>query len=1191
MAKTIIQQARDLVANLRTKTLNSQLGQNLRTAWQTPVQVPTPLSNLSKNYSAFQQRNLASLQNPVAPALQPLTPLVKSANAFVENRYVKPIMGIPSAAKETFRTDRPLLTKERGFAALNLAGGVGSLFPDVIGDVAMPVYDYLKGARASSIRGGNIKQNIMAGIQSASLEKPVGLGEAVTSKEGIGQTALNMAELPLLLYGGMKATKSKAFRTAVLKNYKEIDSAIQMGRRLDTLGQDPTLYINITGGIKKVADQFIPKVVNSREMKELSRTNPNLYYKYLTEYLSSTLDDVLNPINKIKKSIPGAEQGFGSIIKSVRDENPLESLKQEARKYKSAVEKENQFLEVNRGKTIDGITIPKDYKPYRRTITGDTVDINRLKTDTNYFREAYESTFARGYGTDEILYKKMTKALVPEGKEASGTLSDLYNRATKGVETTKDIVPQTPQAPNISKGKVSLIQPTKESLPVPSTDILPQKGKLNVQNLNLTDESKGIVRASDTTPATVIGNKDVIETAKLTEGTKRPMTDTEQQVLLAKRLNSRQSVVTLTKEFDLLKQSGADEKTLIAKFNEIADQSRIAQQEGTLAGRQLQAQKILADELASPQQKILALLDNAGVDKSKYVKDAINVNWNNPKEVVNFYRKYVPPKLGEVLTEFRYTNMLSSPLTHITNIATNMFQAGVVAPVEKTVLGGLDWVKSKTTGAERQYYASDGIKYAKGFYQSLPEAWTKFKNVLSGKEISIKPDMERIPISTGKKYQIYTTPLRALEAADQMFMTLVKGGEKATGLTETAAENAAKYRLFRQAFDPEGKTGQGYLLKTWDKYNSYVNQLRRLPGGNWIVPFLQAPTNILKQGVEYSPLGLGTLPGSKNKLEQLSKTIVGSTVFAGAYGLLNSINFTLEVPKGTKEREYFYAAGMQPYSVKIGNKWVSYSKLGSLSYPIAMAAALRYAEKYNLPSEKESAISTAIGSFFKFFSDQSYVKQLGDFIDSVQTGKGIVGGLKAEASNTVSQLIPYKSLLSWLSRMIDPYSRKSEGIVGGITSQLPGLSMLSEPYYNPVTKQPSERPNRFLNSFFPIKVTTGEKGIENMYKYLGSAKRAYSNLKQLPQQEAASMFEKIRQYDPSFAKKIIEVSKEVQIGVTNKDKQLINTSVSDGERAYKLANEFNRLKTKEEKAKLWQEYVSKGIITKEVATQLIKLLK
>jgi hypothetical protein len=400
------------------------------------------------------------------------------------------------------------------------------------------------------------------------------------------------------------------------------------------------------------------------------------------------------------------------------------------------------------------------------------------------------------------------------------------------------------------------------------------------------------------------------------------------------------------------------------------------------------------------------------------------------------------------------------------------------------------------------------------------------------------------------------------------------------------AENSAKYRLFRQTFDPQGKTGQGYLLQVWDKYNSVIQQLRRFPGGNWIVPFLQTPTNILKQGVEYSPLGLATIPGSKNAIEQLSKTIIGSAVFAGTYGLLNKLEFTWDVPTGQKERDLFYAANMMPYSVKIGNQWVSFSKLGPLSYPMAMAAALRYAEKYDLPTDKESAISTAVGGMLKFYSDQSYVKQLGDFIDSVQTGKGVIGGLKMEATNAVSQMIPYKSFLGWLSRMIDPVSRKSTGVVSSVASQLPWLSKTVEPYYNPVTRKPSERSNPLFNSFSPIRVNTGNTGVESMYKYTGSAKRAYSNLKLLPPPEAAKMFAKIQQSSPAIATGILKLAKEVNAGVTGEDRTLKSLSAGDGERAFAIFNKLNKLKTPQEKAKLWAEYVKKGIINDEVGEQI-----
>jgi hypothetical protein len=214
----------------------------------------------------------------------------------------------------------------------------------------------------------------------------------------------------------------------------------------------------------------------------------------------------------------------------------------------------------------------------------------------------------------------------------------------------------------------------------------------------------------------------------------------------------------------------------------------------------------MANDLATPEQKIYALLDNAVVDSKKYIKDAIGVDFNNPTEVVNFYRKYVPPKFGEILDEIRYSNMLSSPLTQIVNTASNIIQSLIVKPIEKTITGQLDWVKSKLTGSERQYYASQGIDYAKGTWKSLPDAWTKFKSIASGKEINLRPDMEFIPTTTKGPLKWYTTPLRVLEASDQFFRTLVQSGEKKSlarlklsdsQIAKRAAESA-DYTLFRQ---------------------------------------------------------------------------------------------------------------------------------------------------------------------------------------------------------------------------------------------------------------------------------------------------------------------------------------------------------------------------------------------------------
>jgi hypothetical protein len=573
-----------------------------------------------------------------------------------------------------------------------------------------------------------------------------------------------------------------------------------------------------------------------------------------------------------------------------------------------------------------------------------------------------------------------------------------------------------------------------------------------------------------------------------------PMTDEEMANRIAAQLNSRQAVVSKANELKRLQQMGASQQEKERVIMELAKQSQVANTGGTFAGRLLQAQKIIANELATPQQKVLGLLDNAGIKPEKYAKDAANVDWDNAQQVTSFYRKYVPPSLGEVLDEYRYTNMLSSPQTHINNAASNFIQTGIVAPIEKTVTGSLDWVKSALTGKERQYYASQGIDYTKGYWKSLPEAFRKFKSVMAGGMPVSRPDVETLPISTKTSYKIYTTPLRMLEASDQFFRTMTTGGEmealkRAGKMGPEALEQATKtaeYRLFREAFGENGNKG---VLGAWDKYNSAVMQLRRAPGGKWIVPFIRTPTNILKQGLEYSPAGLVTIPGSKAPLEQLSKTIIGSAVFSAAYSLADSGLTTWDVPTDKKQKELYYAAGLQPYSVKIGDKWVSYSKLGPLSYPLAMAAALKYLEKTKPDQTMPQNVGETMVQMLKFFGDQSYVKNIGDFIEAVTSADSnkMGAGIGSQVANVASQLVPYRSFLGWVARTIDPVYRDANTLTEKVISQIPGLSEKVPPYMTPFGGE-SKRDYPILNAVSPYKVSKEKPEEAELYKTYEQAK-------------------------------------------------------------------------------------------------------
>ena len=106
-----------------------------------------------------------------------------------------------------------------------------------------------------------------------------------------------------------------------------------------------------------------------------------------------------------------------------------------------------------------------------------------------------------------------------------------------------------------------------------------------------------------------------------------------------------------------------------------------------------------------------------------------------------------------------------------------------------------------------------------------------------------------------------------------------------------------------------------------------------------------------------------------------------------------------------------------------------------------------------------------------------------------------------------------------------------------------------------------------------------------------SVEAYYDQLNELPRDQAADIFDKITEVNPDLAKQIQTVVEERESGITVKDKDLKAKGVASGDRALAVKKELDALESDEEKAVLWDEYVKKNVITKEVARQLDVLSK
>ncbi len=780
-------------------------------------------------------------------------------------------------------------------------------------------------------------------------------------------------------------------------------------------------------------------------------------------------------------------------------------------------------------------------------------------------------------------------------EEVNNGLKELKNLKVGGV-------PEIPTELQQAVERVKEVAP-KEILAKPA---------VNIERLNISQEAKQtIIKVSEeikpqleAIKGKVLSNDEVIEAAQKSEILRRGTT----------REATLKSEATLLKTREHLAELAKNEKLT----PEFIDTLRTVSAEATRRGRELQALGIEADpSLGTIKTKLIKQLLDMGIETERIIKASEGVDFNNAQQVMKFFREFVKPTLPEIIDEYRYINMLSSPKTQIVNTFSNLLQMAVLRPATRLASGVVDNIAHILTGKEQEFYIKQIPAYYKGAFSSFGDALSEGLKVMRGQQQIYRPDIKSIPtgLKILKPFQIIP---RLMEASDVFFRKIITAGEvealMSKGVKEaeaiSRASKTAEELVFRKALDPANKTGQGVLLSKIDALTSAVYKLRAVPGIKWFVPFVQTPMNILKQGIEYSPLGVSTLLKNEKKIEQFGKTLVGTTVFAGAGWLALKDRTTWAVPTNTKEKDAFYAAGLQPYSVKIGDTWVSYSRLGPLAYPMAMAAAIKFYTKDNPKAVGDTEfqkITKILSGIAQFFSDQSYVQGIGDFVNLAQ---GDITALTRVMSQIPSQLIPLTALQRWVANIIDPIYRKTDktlsvdGIIENLKSGIPGLTF-GFPSYTTPKGEPSKRQYPYFNPLLPISVSeenpewkdyfntlqqvSKERVLETKTKeeLKQSTQDLYDKMKLLPKEEARRQFDDLIQNNPDLAKEVSDLANEVKLDY--KESFLKSLGVENGQRAKYIIEEVNKLKTKEEQRAYYQGLINKKIITNQVNEQVLEL--
>jgi hypothetical protein len=724
-------------------------------------------------------------------------------------------------------------------------------------------------------------------------------------------------------------------------------------------------------------------------------------------------------------------------------------------------------------------------------------------------------------------------------------------------------------------------------------------------------------------------NKEVREIADdLTESTAKIMTRDEQAIEIANMVKVADALAEAVKTGDIAR---------------IKDAYVAAKSASTFSGRLLQASKIAANAKSkSILTKMADDLAKTGGDLDQLFKDAENVDFNDPTAVTAFFRKYNPARIGDWIDVIRYNSMLTSPKTFTTNLLGNILAVPETVLV-KTGSALIDSLNSiLRPSSQRSSFLGEVPAFLRGFFSKdgFKSGYKAFSDVMTGNNIEQFSEFAgAIPLTEkGTKARLFENFLKFIpklqDATDRFLSEMLSTGVESAnkfkagklkqlyGKITNPSAQAAKDEAMKMLYRGEMTTAtEGILTNAIGRGAEMVGLLRDNPNplvkwpAKFIFPFLQFGTNALKRGVEYNPIlgTINTLTSKEDKIQQFSKVLIGTATMGIIGAAVSEDKITFSEPVSYYDKNNQRSVNVPPYSIKIGDKWVSYKTLPPfISFNIATMAAIKKGMSEGKISD--STGEKMIGSLSKvifFFADQSYMRSIGDLSAGLS---GDESAFQRMISNYPQQLIPFRALMGSVARIIDENQRQPNQSSKTIDKQfqyllmnIPGLSKMvparRDSAGNPVSE--ADIATRIWRNISPVDIRTQTEDQAKSYEDIIAAKKIsaeYSAKEKKNKQKvdlALSKFDEAK--TNAEKKKILFEFKTANPDLTDSLAKKINTrkkyptvelkniesmGIKSGERAAYIADKLSRLKTTDEKKEFLQVIKDSKLLTADVQAQL-----
>jgi hypothetical protein len=470
------------------------------------------------------------------------------------------------------------------------------------------------------------------------------------------------------------------------------------------------------------------------------------------------------------------------------------------------------------------------------------------------------------------------------------------------------------------------------------------------------------------------------------------------------------------------------------------------------------------------------------------------------------------PSQWDNILGFRVNMMLSGPKTHVVNSVSTAV-ASFQIPFEHF------WAGARTGNrALRQ----EGWDLMTGNFAYLTEslgaarkAWQAGENILDVRGLRDDALSQQVAKGgagpVGWLQTLARLPSRALLTSDEFFKNMTyrsqirakslrEAGERASRMGMNDPHLRSRYIANMVADDMKAAfSADGMALnakaREYARTVTFTNDLEygvgkslhemanKHPMVRIVFPFVRTPVNLIRYAWQRTPIlnrwqkqfADDIAAGGERAAIANAKSELGGTMYMVAASLAMNGVITGGGPKETRLRQQWLEAKNQPYSIRVGDRLISYRRTDPMLTGMMVVADFVEALGEMNSDDAEELMWSATAAFASSLSSKTFLQGMTEFFDAAASGEP----WRVERTMRSFQASFHPNFL----RQVNPDDgfREVRGLLDEIISRTPGWSESLEPRRN-LFGEPSARPpgyfNRSFNPFTTVRLSNRDETMQ-----------------------------------------------------------------------------------------------------------------